>query len=290
MDANFTCETCAAGYIKKGSDCVEVSCFSPASIAATGLTNFGQIAVWDGRVQKELVLIFNKPINFITSDFDGKLKISSTKLDGSDEVAITGLTVTKITSRHLLHLSYGTEVPADRSIKLGSLSGFKLISEDATIISELSVSFCPKTTSDIAVSGASHIGSSIYNVKMMKISTTSSTFSPSGDIDTLHFAVLGLDKIGSQSNLIYKAKTTFSEKLATVSVDLSNMAKEGVKGDYEVMIFYHAGLGIGGDKPEDKKYLSENFVPGMIKVSLSSLMHRKYLFFLVTTFIFMMSY
>jgi len=37
------------------------------------------------------------------------------------------------------------------------------------------------------------------------------------------------------------------------------------------VIFYHAGKGTTGENSEDKKYILENFVPAMIKVSLSSL-------------------
>ena len=214
--------------------------------------------------------MFNKTINFTTSELDQKLKISSVKLDGSDEIAITGLTITKITSLNLLHLSYGTEVPTDRSIKLETLAGFKLISEEAKTISEISKMFCPLTTSDIAVSNAAKISSNTYELKLMKISSTSNTFKSTGELDGMNFAVLGLAKYGTKSNHILKAKTTITEKLVVLELDMNAIANEGVKGSYEVLVFYHSGLGIGGEKSEDKKYLSENFVPRMIRVSLSS--------------------
>ena len=106
----------------------------------------------------------------------------------------------------------------------------------------------------------------------MKISATSNTFKSPGEIDVIHFAVLGLDKVGTKPNLMIKAKATISEKLVVLSLDMNALVKDGVKGSYEVLVFYHSGLGASGEKSEDKKYLSENFVPGMIKVKLSSVL------------------
>ena len=53
-------------------------------------------------------------------------------------------------------------------------------------------------------------------------------------------------------------------------MDLRWIPKEGVCGDHEVVVFYHSGKGSSGDNAEDKKYLSENFMPVMIKVNLST--------------------
>ena len=55
-----------------------------------------------------------------------------------------------------------------------------------------------------------------------------------------------------------------------ISIDLSSLEKDGARGNHEVVVFYHAGKGTSGDNSEDKKFLSENLIPLMIQVSLSS--------------------
>ena len=270
LDKDFTCDTCAPGYVKKGTDCVEQACFSAASVATTGLTAFGQIAVWDGRSQKKLVLVYNKAINFSASDIDKKLKLSSVKLDGSDPVAIADVTLTTKTSLNLLNLSYGTEVPADRSIKIESLTGFKLISEAADTINDLSAQFCPKTDSDIAISQAIFLGNNLYMITLKKLSTTANTFKTKGEIDSISYALLGTDKVGEKQSLIYKTTSNISQDSTIIFLDLSQNVKDGISGEQEVVVFYHAGQGISGDNAEDKKYISENFMPLMVQLTFST--------------------
>ena len=84
------------------------------------------------------------------------------KTDGSDPVAITGLTIKTKASLNTLHLSYTSEVAADRSIKIESVSGFKLVSKAADTISELSAQYCPKTDSDISISHAKFVSNNVY--------------------------------------------------------------------------------------------------------------------------------
>ena len=105
---------------------------------------------------------------------------------------------------------------------------------------------------------------------MKKLSITASTFKSTGEIDSIGFALLGVDTIGTKQNLIYNSKSTISETQVVISADLSSVVNEGIKGDFEVVLFYNTGKGTTGDNSEDKKYLSENFMPVMIKVSLST--------------------
>ena len=82
--------------------------------------------------------MFNKPINHDASVLEGKIKLSSAKMDGTDPETITGVSIVKVTSLNLLYLSYDTELSSERKILFESLEGFKLVSEEANnILSEL---------------------------------------------------------------------------------------------------------------------------------------------------------
>ena len=128
---------CDFGYKKVGAICEKEKCFSQALIAKKGQVNFTQIAAYDGRSSRQLILIFNKELDFNSSVLDEKIKLSSVKTDGSDATEIKGLKVIKATSLHLLHLTYETDVPTDRSIKVESLSGFKLVSDISGTLTDI---------------------------------------------------------------------------------------------------------------------------------------------------------
>ena len=129
VDADLVVQTdkvscgCKANFELKAGVCTEKpkpklpTCFSQAGVASKGITGFGHIAVWDGRKEKKLVLVFSKPISHSLSILDERIKIYSVKLDGSDPISILGLKLNKVTSLNLLQLSYDTEIPVDRSIK-----------------------------------------------------------------------------------------------------------------------------------------------------------------------------
>ena len=157
---------CATGFSKNVDKCVEDvkkgTCFSPATISTIGLSTFGQVAVWDGRNNNSLILIFNKAIDFSASTLEGKITLTSVKADGSDPVAITGLTMKAKTSLNMLYLSYTNKVAEDRSIKFESIAGFKLMSNAADTIPQLSAQFCPKTDSDISISQAQFVSKNVY--------------------------------------------------------------------------------------------------------------------------------
>ena len=133
---NLVC-VCDFGYKKVGEICEKEKCFSQALIAKKGQVNFTQIAAYDGRSSNSLVLVFNKELDFNSSVLDEKIKLSSVKIDGSDATEIKGLKLIKTTSLHLLHLTYETDVPTDRSIKVESLSGFKLVSDISGTLTDI---------------------------------------------------------------------------------------------------------------------------------------------------------
>ena len=275
---NMGC-VCDPGYTKEGGLCVSSlsgvngSCFSQSLIAKSGKADFGQIAAYDGRNSKQLVLVFNRELDFNSSTLDDKIKLSSVKLDGSDPVAISGLRLVKTTSLHLLHLTYDTPVPEDRSIRVESLAGFKLVTVDTsgtTPLTDIGTQICPKTDSDAQVYNAKRVEDYVYTIQIKKSSLTDNTFKTTGEITSINYAVLGMDKIGLRKNLIYNVYSEISKEKVILKVDLKWIPKEGVTGDQEVVLFYHAGLGTSGGNSEDKKYLSENFMPAMFKVRLSS--------------------
>ena len=120
------------------------------------------------------------------------------------------------------------------------------------------------------VSNASRVEDQKYQIILKKLSTTATTFKSTGEILSISYALLGIDKIGDKKSLVYDATSVISETQVVITIDLSSLYKEGANGDEEVVVFYNAGKGTSGDNSEDKKYLSENFMPVMIKVSLSS--------------------
>ena len=97
------------------------------------------INAYDGRNSKKLILVFNKELDFNSSVLEDKIKLSSVKIDGTDGTEIKGLKIIKTTSLHVLHLTYETEVPKDRSIKIECLSGFKLVSDISGTLTDIGI-------------------------------------------------------------------------------------------------------------------------------------------------------